>query len=138
MKGHFKDLSNCLQTAVCSMWSCWDGRVSWKPRNHTAEGEGVPREGYPETQELSNRTSLEGSLLSRGIPAPRGARPAVPRSPGASARSASLLLPFFSLLRSLFQGSKSHKRDLLAGPRCKGTNPGVAASAPGREQTAGS
>ena len=49
---------------------------TWEPRNHTAlRWDSVPREGLPETQELRNKIALRGSLLSRGIAAPRGGSP---------------------------------------------------------------
>jgi hypothetical protein len=77
---------------------CLDVRGSWdmKAQNHTAlmgecipvgrasetqelrnftarRWDSVPREGLPETQELRNKIALRGSLLRRGIAAPRRA-----------------------------------------------------------------
>ena len=46
---------------------------TWGPRNHTVlRWDIVPVEGYPETWELRNHIALTGSLLSRGVVAPRG------------------------------------------------------------------
>jgi hypothetical protein len=39
---------------------------------HSSEVEHCPMEGYQETWELRNNTVLRGSLLSRGVTAPRG------------------------------------------------------------------
>lgn len=112
--------SMCSELTTVGL-SAWMGRCSgtWKARNHTA---------------------WRGSLLSRGSVAPWGGD--LPLTKGAQGPQSALSLCFSSFPYCLSSsderitpGSKFHKRDLLEGLRCGGTNPGLAAYAPGREQT---
>lgn len=136
MKGHHPTCRTACRCAVCSECSCLDGRVSWESaaQEPPAEGQGIPREGCPEAREprkhralrwdsvpreehLRHRTSLKKPPQQRKdsqLPG-AGASPSCAEEPRASPRSTSLILPFSSLLLGLFQGSKSHKRDLLEG-----------------------
>lgn len=120
---------------VCYL--CSGGKVSWKPRDHTTlRGEGIPMEVHPETWELRKHTALRGSILSRGIAAPRkgdsqlssGAQDLRSLNPAPSLHFFSSLLLFLaSSNQRVTADRKSHEGSLLEGPRSAGTNPGMAA-----------
>lgn len=81
---------------------------TWKPRTALSR-EAIWVKRHPETPKLRNRTDLRGSLLSRGVVAPRKGIPIYTEDSGASAPSFSSLLPFFSSLLLGFFWWDSHQ-----------------------------